>query len=341
MSRSELPVPYHFNEEKTGQIWKVAYQQRAEEARDWAYKYNIKPASKDKVKICLLLVDVQNTFCNPEFELFVAGRSGNGAVEDNKRLCKFIYRNLDLISEIIPTMDTHQAIQIFHSIFLLNEESKQPAPYTLISVEDVEKGIWRINPEVLEIIGLKKEKAQGYLLHYTKELKDSGKYNLTIWPYHAMLGGIGHALVPAIEEGIFFHSIARYSQPDFQIKGRNTLTEHYSVFGPEVRRDINGKQIAEKNTELLEKLMKYDAVIIAGQAKSHCVAWTIDDLLQEKKDIAKKIYLLEDATSPVVIPGAIDFTEAADKAFKIFAHAGMKIVRSTESVESWKGIKVL
>ena len=340
MTRLELPIPYNFKEEKTEQIWKVDYQQRAEEARDWAYKYNIKPASQDKFKICLVLVDVQNTFCNPEFELFVAGRSGKGAIEDNIRLCKFIYRNLDLITEIIPTMDTHQAIQIFHSIFLLNEEGKHPAPYTLISVEDVEKGIWRINPEVSEIIGLKKEKAQEYLLHYTKELKDSGKYNLTIWPYHAMLGGIGHALVPAIEEAIFFHSIARFNQPDFQIKGRNPLTEHYSAFGPEVKRDIDEKQIAEKNTPLIEKLQKYDAVIITGQAKSHCVAWTIDDLLQEKKDIAKKIYLLEDATSPVVIPGAIDFTEAADKAFKKFADAGTKIVRSTEPLESWKGMMV-
>ena len=41
---------------------------------------------------CLLLVDVQNTFCIPGYELFVGGQSGNGAVEDNMRLCQFIYR---------------------------------------------------------------------------------------------------------------------------------------------------------------------------------------------------------------------------------------------------------
>ena len=63
-----------------------------------------------------------------------------------------------------------------------------------------------------------------------------GKYKLTIWPYHAMLGGIGHALVPAVEEAIFFHSVARRSQPDFQQKGHSPLTEHYSVLGPEVTR---------------------------------------------------------------------------------------------------------
>ena len=47
-----------------------------------------------------------------------------------------------------------------------------------------------------------------------------------------MLGGIGHALVPAVEEAIFFHAIARREQPDFQVKGTHPLTEHYSVIGP-------------------------------------------------------------------------------------------------------------
>lgn len=48
--------------------------------------------------MCLLLIDVQNTFCIPSFELFVGGQSGTGAVEDNRRLCEFIYRNLELLA---------------------------------------------------------------------------------------------------------------------------------------------------------------------------------------------------------------------------------------------------
>ena len=94
-----------------------------------------------------------------------------------------------------------------------------------------------------------------------------------------MLGGIGHALVPAVEEAIFFHGIARASQPDFRVKGNNPLTEHYSILGPEVVDDQRGNAIGEKNRPLIEKLLSFDAVLIAGQAKSHCVAWTIDDLL--------------------------------------------------------------
>ena len=339
MKRKQLRIPNHFNPEKVSKIWKVNYQQLAESARKWSEEYGLTPAIDDKLKIALVLVDVQNTFCNPDFELFVGGHSGRGAVDDNIRLCEFIYRNLDIITEIIPTMDTHQAAQIFHSVFLINEKGEHPKANTLISYDDIKNGVWKINPDVVKFLGYDEVKAQEYLVHYTKTLKEKSKYDLIIWPYHAMLGGIGHALVPSVEESIFFHSIARCSQPDFQIKGRNPLTEHYSVFGPEIRTDADGTKIADKNSSLIDKLMKYDIIIIAGQAKSHCVAWTVDDLLQEKKDIAKKVYLLEDATSPVVIPGVIDFTEAADKAFKKFADAGMHIVKTSDPIEEWPGIK--
>jgi len=38
---------------------------------------------------------------------------------------------------------------------------------------------------------------------------------------------------------------------------------------------------AQKKCKILETLIKSDMVIIAGQAKSHCEAWTIEDLLNE------------------------------------------------------------
>lgn len=344
MVRKELPIPAYYREDKVGEVWKVDYEQRANDALGWANKYNIKPSFEDKFKVCILAVDVQNTFCIPGYELFVGGRSGIGAVEDTNRLCSFIYRNLDQITEIIPTMDTHHPLQIFHSIFLLNDKGEHPKPYTLITSDDVEKGLWRINDKVCKNIGVETDDAENYLLHYTQKLKEGNKYSLTIWPYHAMLGGIGNALVPALDEAIFFHSIARYSQPDFQVKGNNPFTEHYSIFGPEVREGSTGNKIADKNTSLLEKLLGFDAIIIAGQAKSHCVAWTIEDLLNDfllrEKHLTGKVYLLEDCTSPVVVPGVIDYTDEANKSFQKFADAGMHIVKSTDSIKSWPGMNL-
>jgi nicotinamidase-related amidase len=343
MNRKDLPLPVHFNRDKVGEVYRVPYQERAEQAEKWAKQYKIQPAANDKFRICLLLVDVQNTFCIPGFELYVGGRSGTGAVDDNRRLCEFIYRNLDGITEICPTMDTHQALQIFHSIFLINDKGEHPGPFTLVSEEDVKKGIWKFNPPLSHSLKLDKRDAQRYLLHYTRKLKAGGRYDLTIWPYHAMLGSIGHALVSSVEEAIFFHTLARYSQADFQIKGNNPRTENYSVLGPEVLEDEKGKQIAQKNVGFIQKLLQFDRVIVAGQAKSHCVAWTIDDLLGDiqirDRRLAEKVYLLEDCTSPVVVPGVIDYTDQGDAAFRRFADAGMHVVRSTDLVETWPGIR--
>ena len=345
-TKTQLPIPEYFDAHKISEIWRVPYQERATEAKNWALKHSIQPAASDEKRICLLIIDAQNTFCVPEFELFVGGRSGSGAVDDNLRLCEFIYRNLNAITTIAPTMDTHTAMQIFHPIFWIDDAGENPiSAATLITLEDVQQGIWKVNPAVADsIAGGNYAELQKHCLHYVQKLSDNGKFPLTIWPYHSMLGGIGHALVSAVEEAIFFHSMARKSQALFEIKGSNPLTENYSVLQPEVLDGADGNPIAYKNAAFIDKLLDFDAVIIAGQAKSHCVAWTIDDLLTEivARDsmLARKVYLLEDCTSPVVVPGVVDFTEAADAAFLRFAQAGMNVVKSTQSIDSWPGISL-
>jgi nicotinamidase-related amidase len=342
MTTTELPVPPHFAPDRVGTVWRVPYQVRAQEAREWAARHRIGPAAGDTPRLGLLIVDAQNTFCIPDFELYVGGRSGTGAVDDSRRLCTFLYRNLHRITRVIPTLDTHQAMQIFHAIYLVDDDGRHPEPFTLISVPDIEQGRWQFNPEVARGLGLDIEYGKRHLLNYARRLQVSGKYDLTVWPYHSMLGGIGHALVSAIEEAVFFHSIARYSQPDFHVKGNNPLTEHYSVLGPEVTVGPDGQAIAGKDQGLVEALLEYDAVIIAGQAKSHCVAWTIDDLLQgvleRDRTLASKVYLLEDCTSPVAIPDVVDYTSAADAAFRRFAAAGMHVVRSVDPIGNWPGM---
>jgi len=342
MARREFPVPPHFDPDRVGEVWRVPYEERAREAAHWAEQHKIRPAADDRFRICVVAVDVQNTFCIPGYELYVGGRSGTGAVDDNRRLCEFIYRNIGVITAICPTMDTHHAMQIFHAIYLVDDKGEHPAPFTLVSGEDVRKGTWRFNPALSHGLQVDEDYGRRQLMHYTRTLKKSGKYDLTIWPYHAMLGGIGHALVSAVEEAIFFHGMARYSQPDFHVKGDNPFTEHYSVIGPEVLEGPEGEPIARKSDKFFKKLEQFDAVLIAGQAKSHCVAWTIDDLLQEvlakDRSLVEKAYLLEDCTSPVVVPGVIDYSDQADAAFRRFADAGMHVVRSTDPIDSWPGI---
>jgi len=334
-----LPIPPHFNPNSVGRIWKVPYQQRAQEATKWARKHKLSPAIDDKFKIALLIIDAQNAFCIPEFELFVAGQSGTGAIDDNRRLSKFIYHNLANITKIYTTLDTHQVMQIFHPIFLVNNAGEHPQPYTTITYEDIVKGHWKFNKTIASNLNISPKYGQELLLYYSKVLEVRGKYALTIWPYHALQGSIGHALVSSIEEAIFFHTIARESQPQFEEKGNIPFTEHYSALSPEILDGPDGKPIARKNEYFMQLLDTFDIVIIAGQAKSHCVAWTIDDLLSNfllvDKELVKKVYLLEDCTSPVVIPNVIDYTEIANDAFRRFEKAGMHIVKSSVPIDNW------
>jgi nicotinamidase-related amidase len=340
----EWPLPPHFDPAGSARLFRVPYLERAQQARAWAAQHGIRPALSDLRRACLVLVDVQNTFCLPEFELFVAGRSGRGAVEDNARLCSFLYRNLGTITQVAATLDTHSAIQIFHPVFWVNERGEHPGPHITVSAAEVEAGVWQVNPGIASAIAPSAGFDLGaYARHYANALKAGGKYPLTVWPYHAMLGGIGHALVSAVEEAVFFHSLARNSPTRFEIKGSNPLTEHYSVLRPEVLEDHTGVKIAGGNRSFLEALLLFDALIFAGQAKSHCVAWTIEDLLAEIRardpKLARRVYLLEDCTSPVVVPGVVDFTEPAEAAFARFAEAGMHRVRSTTPLSSWPGLE--
>jgi len=327
-----LPIPDFFRAEGVGEVWRVPYEARARQGSEWAHQHHLQPAAGSRRRIWLLLVDVQNTFCIPGFELFVAGRSGRGAVDDNVRLCRFIYRNLDWITDISATLDTHLPQQVFQSIFFVDANGRHPAPYTNITAAELQSGQWRFNPALAARFGVTPEYGQTMVIHYAVEVERKGKYTLTVWPYHAMLGGIGHALVPAVEEAVFFHSMTRLTEPEFEVKGDRPFTEHYSVIGPEVTRGPKGEVLGEHNTKFILRLQAVDALIVAGQAKSHCVAWTLSDLLEDLQAVdptlANRIYLLEDCTSPVVVPGA-DFTDAANAAFKKFASAGMHRVRST------------
>ena len=339
---AELPLPPHWRSDHVGEVWRVDYAQRFEDARRWRDEHAIRSVSEDRFRVALVVVDVQNTFCTPGFELFVAGRTGTGALDDSRRLCEFVYRNLASLTKIVPTLDTHQALQIFHRALIVDGDGRHADPFTVVTAADVEAGRWRIDPDAAQGLGLDPDYADRHLRHYTRTLEEGGKYSLTVWPFHAMLGSVGYALVSAVEEAIFFHSIARSASLDFQPKGDNALTEHYSMLGPEVELDLEGEPLGRRNAPLVQRLLQYDAVLIAGQAKSHCVAWTIEDLLSDpnvqERGLDQKVYLLGDCTSSVVVPGLVDHTDNADAAFARFVESGAHLVSAGTPMAEWPGV---
>jgi nicotinamidase-related amidase len=330
-----LSPPPSFDPAATGRVYRVPYQQRAAEARAWAAAHRLAPAAQDTLRTALLLVDVQNTFCLPDFELYVGGRTGRGGLEDAGRIAAFVYRNLDRISQVVVTLDTHTVAQVFHPLFWVDPAGVHPPPHTVIRLEDVESGRWRVNPNIAAAVSPRAGfDVFAWVRHYVRRLAEGGKFPLLVWPYHSLVGGVGHALVSAVEEAVFFHAIARQSPTRVEIKGRNPLTENYSVLRPEVGEDAAGVLVEPPNRALVDHLLSFDRVLVAGEAKSHCVAWTVEDLLAEARArdprLASRLVLLEDCASPVVVPGVADFTEQAGAAYERFVAAGARRALSSD-----------
>jgi nicotinamidase-related amidase len=323
-----------------------------ERAEEWRLRHGLRPAAEDRARVRLLLVDLQKDFCFPEGALYVGGRSGRGAVEDSDRVARFVYRNLGVLSEIVCTLDTHYPIQIFFPSFWVDRDGRALTANLEIGAEQVRSGAVRPDPA---LAGWLAGGDYGWLLRqaefYCAELERAGRYKLFLWPPHCLLGSDGHALVGVVQEARLFHAFARRAPAPVESKGSHPLTEHYSALSPEVPERHDGRDgglLAHRNEELIESLLASDALLIAGQAASHCVKSTVEDLLAEirKRDpaLAGKVYLLADCMSAVAVPDParpgellFDFTPQADAALARFAEAGMHVVRSTEPVASWPG----
>ena len=300
----------------------------------WRKQNGLKPVGSDTKKIFVLDIDDQGDFDFPSGSLFVAGRSGTGAMDALQRRVEFIYRYLLYISELINTMDTHLPFQVFYGSAHLDKNGEHPAPHTIIDADTYERE-YRPNPAMAAQIGVDVAWLQRQFNFYTREL-EKGKYPLYIWPYHCMLGSPGHRLAGLMEEARLFHSFARGAKNEPQIKGGNPLTEHYSIFAPEVTKTWDGNAIpgAQKNTKLLEMLTKGSLVFVMGEAASHCLKTSTADLLKyilaTDPSMAKKVVVLRDCTTSVVVPNGPDFTDAAEQAMAEFQNAGMNVVDSTD-----------
>jgi nicotinamidase-related amidase len=311
----------------------------------WRRERGIAPAAGDRRRVHALLIDVQKDFCFPEGTLYVGGRSGTGAIDDSRRLAEFLYRNAAVITGITATFDTHHAHQIFFVSFWVDADGQPPAPHRVVTVDDLDSGRLRPNPDLVPWLGHgQAEWLSRQARYYCQELEKAGKYQLYLWPPHCILGSDGHALVGVIQEARMFHAFLRSAPDRSEIKGRNALSEFYSVFSTEVLGLHDGGEGGERNTALLDDLLAEDAIIVAGQAESHCVKSSIEDLLAEIRlrdpGLARKVYVLVDCMSSVAVPDGkggffADFTPQAEAALARFADAGMHLVRSTDPIESW------
>ncbi|MFV0344729.1 MAG: hypothetical protein ACK5IQ_00535 [Bacteroidales bacterium] len=259
----------------------------------------------DEKKNLLLIIDAQNDFCSPDGSLFV-----NGAVEDMGRLVSFINDNKDKLCSIVLTQDSHHVLDIAHPGFWTDKNGKQVGVFTQISAQQV------IDGEYLPIE--KKEE----VIQYLQDLESKGEFTHTVWPEHCIIGSVGAAIVPSLMKAISNWERTQGTRFTLYQKGLNPYTEHFGALRANVI-DKNDKS-TDYNQELIAQLKDADRIIIAGEAKSHCVANTVKQIY-EMGNINAEILILSDCMSPVT-----GFETLGEDTYKMAKEKGAMITTSAD-----------
>lgn len=255
-----------------------------------------------KTRIEMLIIDPQNDFMDiraqlgeqvaftaPDGTAFRSALPVTGAQADSERLAELITRLDRKIADIHVTLDTHQQLDVAHPMMWVSSRGESPAPFTVITSQEVRDGKWRaFNPAY-----------QPRLESYLEKLEANGRYPLTIWNPHCLVGTWGHNVVAPIMDSLMAWERTRMRRVDYVTKGHNPWTEHYSG----VMADVPDPEDAttQLNIGLIETLKKADIVLFSGQALDFCVANTVRDIARNfGEQNVRKTVLIEDTTSPVL-----------------------------------------
>jgi nicotinamidase/pyrazinamidase len=281
------------------------------------------------VRVKLFIVDPQNDFIGNEDGSplsegnYAATLAVKGAVGDMGRLATMIDRVGPKLEDIDVTLDSHRPIDVAHAAFWQDSNGKPPPPFTLITNADIQSGKWH-----------PRRSAYGKrMLEYTSELERRGKYVLLIWPDHCLIGSWGHNVYAPLMKALNDWQRKEFAVVGFHPKGSNIFTEHYGGLMAEVP-DPNdpGTQLDLSEGGIIHSLQQADIVAIAGEASSHCVSATVEQIVDNIGDShLHKINLLVDCMSPVPAqPGTPDFPALAAAFIQKMQARGVKAIKSTD-----------
>ncbi len=256
------------------------------------------------MKNAFLIIDTQFDFCHPAGSLFVPG-----AEQDVERMARLIRQHADQIDHIVVTLDTHHVLDIAHPLFWQDDNGNHPAPFTRITAEEVGTGRW--------IPRFAAEKAR----QYVHKLEADGQFQHFIWPEHCLIGSRGAALHDTLLNAL--KDWTRQRERDYVAvpKGLYPLSEHFGIFRAQVPDpDVPATQL---NTGLIADLERFDNVYLMGEAKSHCVANSLKQIIDYAPGLVPKIIVVTDCTS--------DVTGLGHLADPIYAEAKARNVRFLES----------
>lgn len=244
------------------------------------------------MKTNLLIIDPQNDFCDRKGSLYVSG-----AVNDIERITSFIKNKGNALNDIFVSLDTHNVIDIAHPSYWKDKNGKSPSPYTVITLSDIENGIWSPVNSLND----------GWVRFYTKTLSEKGRYNLCIWPEHCLIGSWGANVHPMLQEELNEWQRKTGKTVIYIQKGFDQDTEQYSVFESEIAIESFDKSV---NFGVIEDTLDCDKLFITGEARTHCVLNSVRSIAENAEDRINKLVILDDTMSNVAIPTAVDFADS-------------------------------
>lgn len=253
-------------------------------------------------KNLLLIIDPQNDFMED------GNLAVKGARDDILNLTTFIYNNLRKIDKIKVSLDTHTYKQIFYQTWWVDENGNHPDFYTVIDEQSKFKPVYH----------------KDYSMKYIKYLAKNDK-ELIIWPYHCLLGTFGHNIEANLENMLSYFSLITKKTVEKITKGCNPLSEMYGIFKEEFS-ESNSKI----NPLLAKAYGKYENIIVAGEAKSHCVLETVKQMceLYDYEHFNSNIFILEDCMSS--IPG---FEEKTKKEFQLLVKEFNVVLTNSKDIK--------
>ena len=233
----------------------------------------------------LLVIDPQNDF----LDIPGAALPVPGANADMQRLADWLTLHLAQVQSITVTLDSHASVGVERTTFWRDAQGQAVPPFTLITAADVLAGTYAPrHAEKLEEV-----------LRYLQALEAGGQRQLIVWPVHCVTGTWGHTLHSALAQ-----AIAAWEEQSGRVchkvlKGQHPLTEQYSAFRAEVPRADDAR--TQLDLGLIAKLAAPSGtLLVAGEALSHCVAASVDDLLAHlPAERLQRTVLLTDCMSPV------------------------------------------
>jgi nicotinamidase/pyrazinamidase len=257
--------------------------------------------------IQLLCIDPQNSFCKvvPQDRQQVDHNGElcvGGAWDDMTRVANLVNRLGDKLSDITITLDSHSLLHIAHPIWFKDGKGNAPGPFTCMREENgaIVGSVFGASGWV-DIGEFQTVMPSFYkrTLEYLKALKTGNRYPHCIWPPHCLIGTPGHNIMEPLLNALLLWEKKYVGLVNKVTKGSNIYVEHFSAVKAEVT-DPNDPT-TQLNTDLINMLMEADEVLLAGEARSHCLANTVRDIANSFADdsFIKKCTLLTDCTSDV------------------------------------------